>query len=128
MLEKDRFDTYAQQHGVPVPHTEVNGRLPSNFPTIGLAGVNLPLLMYRDALGDSPSPATVKLYGRLWTTLSHDLWAMRDYQSAGELSFAQWLWSYREVKQILELDWQDPGLGIALLASLIARKFKRADR
>ena len=106
---------------------EVNGRLPLNFPAIGVAGMNLPLLMYRDALGDSPSPATVKRYGRLWTTLSHDIWAMRGYQRAGELSFAQWLWSYREVKQVLELDWRDPGPGIALGATVLERKFRRAN-
>jgi predicted ATP-grasp superfamily ATP-dependent carboligase len=106
---------------------EVNGRLPLNFPAIGVAGMNLPLLMYRDALGDSPSPATVKRYGRLWTTLSHDIWAMRGYQRAGELSFAQWLWSYREVKQVLELDWRDPGPGIALGVTVLERKFRRAD-
>jgi len=106
---------------------EVNGRLPLNFPAIGVAGMNLPLLMYRDALGDSPSPATVKRYGRLWTTLSHDIWAMRGYQRAGELSFAQWLWSYREVKQVLELDWRDPGPGIALAATVLGGKFRRTS-
>jgi predicted ATP-grasp superfamily ATP-dependent carboligase len=106
---------------------EVNGRLPLNFPAIGVAGMNLPFLMYRDALGDSPLPATVTGYGRLWTTLSHDIWAMRGYQRAGELSFAQWLWSYREVKQVLEFDWRDPGPGIALAAEMFKGKFRRAD-
>jgi len=106
---------------------EVNGRVPLNFPAIGLAGVNLPLLMYHDAQGDSPSSATPTHFGRLWTTLSHDMWAMRGYQRAGELSFSQWLWSYRKVKQVLELDWRDPGPGIALAAELFRVKFRRAN-
>jgi predicted ATP-grasp superfamily ATP-dependent carboligase len=104
---------------------EVNGRLPLNFPAIALGGVNLPWLMYRDALGESVVPEVAMPTGGQWTTLSHDIWALRGYQKAGELTFARWLWSYRNVRQVLELDWRDPGPTFALAADTARLAFKR---
>jgi predicted ATP-grasp superfamily ATP-dependent carboligase len=108
---------------------EVNGRLPLNFPSVALACVNLPWLMYRDALGESPAPETAVHYGRLWTTLSHDMWAAIQYHKAGQQSVFGWMWSYRNVREVLELDWRDPGPGIAFAAGaarLAARRIARA--
>lgn len=107
---------------------EVNGRLPMNFPAVTLGGVNLPWLMYRDALGEAPAPEVAAYEGRLWSTLSHDIWAAADYRRAGELSIAGWLWSYRHVKQVLELDWRDPGPGVVFANQVTRQLLRRVAR
>jgi predicted ATP-grasp superfamily ATP-dependent carboligase len=98
---------------------EINGRLPLSHGAGQLVGIDLPWLMYRDALGLPPEPIHARRSSGHWLTLTYDLWAARDYRKAGELGRLAWLRSLLRVRHIVELDLRDPGPFLHLLGNLL---------
>ena len=80
---------------------------------MGLAadsGVNLPLLAYRDLLGEKPPARTVtpRRYGRRVGIFMNDLRSARFYHQVDGLSYAKWLWSWIGARDIY-FAWDDWG-------------------
>jgi predicted ATP-grasp superfamily ATP-dependent carboligase len=98
---------------------EINGRIPLAHGASELAGIDLPWLMYRDALGLEPAPSDSSHSSGHWLALTYDLWAARDYRKAGELSVMAWLRSLLRVRVVVELDPRDPGPFLHLLGNLL---------
>lgn len=98
--------------GRPMIH-EVNGRLPQIHGILQRAGVDLPYLMYRDALA-LPLPKVAEPSSSLgYRILSMDCSALSAYRRSGELSRLQVLKKAFHVDAIAELavdDWK-PALG-----------------
>jgi predicted ATP-grasp superfamily ATP-dependent carboligase len=71
-------------------------------------GVNLPLIAYRDLTGQKVEPETRYKTGVRWLSFGNDARAFaRDYAPAGELSWVDWVRSFRG-PMIYELfDWDD---------------------
>jgi predicted ATP-grasp superfamily ATP-dependent carboligase len=96
---------------------EVNARF-TLWNYLGAAsGVNLPLIAYMDLTGKRcESPHDYRTDVR-WLSFSNDLRAfLRDYHPAGNLSFRQWLGSYRGPKIYDVFSWKDPApFGASLL-------------
>lgn len=98
---------------------EVNGRIPLGHGVSQLVGIDLPWIMYRDALGLPSEPAHVRPSSGHWLTLTYDLWAARDYRKAGELGTLAWLRSLLQVRLVVEFDPRDPGPFLHLLGNLL---------
>jgi predicted ATP-grasp superfamily ATP-dependent carboligase len=98
---------------------EINGRIPLAHGASQLAGIDLPWLMYRDALGQEPARSDPSQSTGHWLALTYDLWAARDYRRAGELSLLSWLRSLLRVRVVVEFDPRDPGPFLHLLGSLL---------
>jgi D-aspartate ligase len=94
---------------------EINGRIPLSHGASQLVGIDLPWLMYRDALGLPPEPVHLRPSSGHWLTLTYDLWAARDYHRAGELGVLAWLRSLMQVRLVVEFDPRDPGPFLYLL-------------
>lgn len=88
---------------------EINGRIPLSHGAGLLVGIDLPWLMYRDALGHRQEPFQARRSNGHWLTLTHDIWAMRDYRKAGEIGWAEWLRSLLKVRLVVEFDARDLG-------------------
>lgn len=88
---------------------EINGRLPVSHGASQLVGIDLPWLMYRDALGLPHEPVPERVAAGYWLALTYDLWALQDYRRAGELTLRDWLRSLLQVRQVVEFDPRDPG-------------------
>ncbi len=66
--------------------------------TTGLSvgcGVNLPLIAYRDAIGEEQDPITNWEDGVIWLRLNEDFAAARELRKRGSLSYPEWLRSLR---------------------------------
>jgi len=98
---------------------EINGRIPLSHGASQLVGIDLPWIMYRDALGLSPGPVHARRSSGHWLTLTYDLWAARDYFKAGELGMLAWLRSLLQVRVVVEFDPRDPGPCLHLLGNLL---------
>ena len=100
---------------------EVNGRMPMVFAAGALAGIDLPWIMYRDALGmPFEQPGSNIGTGR-WVALTQDIGAMRQYRKAGELGFPGWLGSLFRARYIVEFDPLDLGPFLYFLKSHLRR-------
>jgi predicted ATP-grasp superfamily ATP-dependent carboligase len=88
---------------------EINGRIPLAHGAGLLVGIDLPWLMYGDALGLPQEPIQAGRSHGHWLTLTYDIWAMLDYRRAGEIGLAAWLRSLLKVRHVVELDARDPG-------------------
>ena len=107
---------------------EINGRLPLVHSTFLLAGIDLPWLMYRDAQGLSlPPPVLARPHG-YWLTLSHDIWAAREYVRAREMGPGAWLRSLLRVRIIVEFDPRDPGPSLYFLRTTLRGVWRGLSR
>jgi D-aspartate ligase len=88
------------------------------------AGVNLPLLWYRDLIGDTLPTATRAIPGRRWLCVWQDLRAFPQYYRAGEWTVGSWLRSYFAPKVYHTFDWKDPLPLIIRLPRLLRRKYR----
>ena len=74
---------------------EINTR-PVNTTGVSIGcGVNLPLIAYRDAIGEAQEPATDWQDGVVWLWLEMDFSAARQLRKLGRMSYRQWLRSLR---------------------------------
>lgn len=80
------------------------------------AGVNIPVVWYRDALGEEPPPQPPQRDGVLWFDEVRDLYAAMDYGAAGELTFRQWRESLRGARSYAHFAWDDPLPGVFVVA------------
>lgn len=96
---------------------EVNPRLTLWMALTRAAGVDLPLVAYRDALGEE-MPATEQVDGVRWSYLARDLQTSARYLGGGRLALRAWLRSYRGLREEAVLCTDDPGpaLGYPLYA------------
>lgn len=73
------------------------------------AGVNLPLIAYRDLIGAKEEPARLVRPGLRWLSFGDDLRTfLRSFRPAGELTLASWLLSLRGPKVYDVFAWDDP--------------------
>jgi D-aspartate ligase len=98
-----------------------------------LAGVNLPLLVYRDLI-DPGSVAADTLRARpgvRWMSAALDLRSFSEYRAAGEISALGWLRDFAAAEIVEDLCWRDPLPGLARLVGRaqgrVARARSRAD-
>jgi D-aspartate ligase len=99
------------------------------FLTIGHlcdCGVNLPLLAYRDLIGQSLAdvPSRPAVTRKRWVYISKDIDTFRELRAAGRIGFLQWLLSLASCRSFAYVSWSDPLPGI----HSIVRVFKRAYR
>jgi predicted ATP-grasp superfamily ATP-dependent carboligase len=80
------------------------------------AGVNLPLVWYRDQVGLPHLAPPPQRDGVLWLDEVRDLYAALGYRRAGELTWGAWLRSLRGRLALAHVAWDDPlpGLFVAL--------------
>jgi len=87
-------------------------------------GVNLPLLAYRDLLGESlgsvnPRPAVKRLR---WVYLRKDLDTFRMLRTTGRrLGTMQWLMSVASCRSFAYVTWRDPMPGLLLFLRIVGR-------
>jgi len=82
---------------------EINGRLPLVHSVFQMCGLDLPWIMYQDAIGEELEALEVKqTYPGYWSIFWADFGAFKDYRTAGELTFIHWLKSYLKIKMIVE--------------------------
>lgn len=86
-----KFDAKSNQYKL----IEINTR-PVNTTGISTGcGVNLPLIAYKDAVGETQAPVTEWQDGVVWIWLSRDLSAARQLKRLGKTTYMQWLRSIR---------------------------------
>ena len=95
-----------------------------------VAGVNLPLIVYRDlVLPGSIEPGTMQARpGVRWMAARHDLRALSEYRAAGEVGLFKWLFQFATSEITEDLYWHDPLPNLADLARSAARAGTRAAR
>lgn len=113
--------------GKPLIH-EVNGRLPQIHAVFQMCGIPLPYLMYKDMLDEPVTAPSPRCRNGRWVSLDLDIAASRGYRRAGELSLADWLSSYRQVRECPELAPDDLGPFIYFLGQLARRVQRKAAR
>jgi D-aspartate ligase len=107
---------------------EVNGRLPIWHSVTQMCGIDLPYIMYRDMIQSSIDvPVQVKKHGK-WVSLQSDVNAFRQYHSQGELSFWNWLKSYRGLRMCAEFALDDWGPFWHCLKQLVPQRLKRIGK
>lgn len=72
------------------------------------AGVNIPLIWYRDLLGVRQGDAGRATEGVRWVDEYRDPFASWSYWRAGELGMLEWLRSFKGTKVYAYADWRDP--------------------
>jgi predicted ATP-grasp superfamily ATP-dependent carboligase len=89
-----------------------------------IAGVNLPLLVYRDLVAPGSVPAnTLRARpGVRWMSASLDRRALPEYRAAGELTVLQWLRDVAKADVIEDMNWRDPLPGLVRLMKRPRRK------
>ena len=107
------------------------------FVTIGhlhSCGLNLPLVAYRDLIGQS-QPALEKfpkLKTKLWVDLRKDIETFNDKRARGEITATRWLRSLLRCRSVAYFDWRDPGPAVYVIAKIISAAFyyliKRAKK
>jgi D-aspartate ligase len=104
---------------------EVNARF-TLWNHLGTAnGVNLPLLAYRDLVGERVEPTTAFRTDVRWLSFGNDLRAyVRDYRQGGQLTFLAWLHSLKGPMVYDIFAWDDP-LPFAMNAIDFSRAFAR---
>jgi D-aspartate ligase len=107
---------------------EVNHRLTLATELLRRAGVDLPLVLYRRALGDEPPPTRrFDEEVHLWFP-GQDIRAFLAYRAAGELSLGGWLRSLAHRQCFPVLKASDPLPAVAGSASFGRRALRRALR
>lgn len=85
-----------------------------------VAGVNLPGLVWQDAIAPGSARAGRARPGVVWVTVRQDWRAMREYRAAGELGVAAWLRSVAGAETWHEFAWHDPVPGMVTGVQLAA--------
>ncbi len=107
---------------------EINAR-PVN--TIGLsiaAGVDLPYLAYRDAIGDPPAAVRTWTRGVKWIRLTQDVSAAWTLHRLGRLTWAEWRESWRGKLVDAVFAWDDPLPFLSDCAASLKRRLNRRGR
>ena len=82
------------------------------------AGVNLPLVWYRDAMGLAPDAPPPQREGVTWIDECRDVYAAAAYRAAGELTWRAWLASMRGPLAFAHFAWDDPAPGLFVILRL----------
>jgi predicted ATP-grasp superfamily ATP-dependent carboligase len=95
-----------------------------------VCGVNLPYTAYSSLLGKRCECSSNYRTDVRWLSFSNDLRAfLRDYYPAGELSWVQWLGSFRGRKVYDVFSWHDPvpfGTSLLQYSRALAARLTRA--
>lgn len=90
------------------------------------AGVNLPLLAYRDCVHESDNHASADYRTDLyWLSFKEDVKAFLEARSGGTLSLVEWLSSYGRRKVYNVFAWDDPYPWLVSSAQYVAVKWRR---
>jgi predicted ATP-grasp superfamily ATP-dependent carboligase len=103
---------------------ECNHRFTAASELVRYAGIDMPLIAYRRAIGMPVEPVRgYKVGARMWHPIE-DVRALREYRDEGTLTVGQWARSllHRQHFPLLSLD--DPGPSLSAL-SLRARRLRR---
>jgi predicted ATP-grasp superfamily ATP-dependent carboligase len=74
---------------------EINPRAVNTTAIAAASGVDVPHIAVMDHLGASPKPVTAWHEGVTWVNIIQDMWAARELNKQGTLTFAQWRQSLR---------------------------------
>ena len=96
---------------------DFNPRLMLSDGLTAYCGINLPLIQYLDLTGQRPAPHREPAAGVKWLESIADFHAFQRYHARGELTFKDWLKSWRGASVFALFSWDDP------LPFLVARKF-----
>jgi predicted ATP-grasp superfamily ATP-dependent carboligase len=91
------------------------------------AGVNLPLLVYRDLVqpGAAPPPVTPPRAGVRWMCARQDVQTLRQYRAAGEIGVGTWLRQLATADVVEDVNWSDPLPGLAQGLEIVRRLLGR---
>ncbi|MBI5548814.1 MAG: ATP-grasp domain-containing protein, partial [Deltaproteobacteria bacterium] len=107
---------------------EINPRFTLWHYPAALAGVNIPLLVYRD-LTRGARPIEPVLSGRpgvCWVNVAQDLRALRQYRAAGEITLSRWIAEVTRAEAREDLLGPDPLPGLLEALGTIQRMAARA--
>lgn len=94
-----------------------------------ICGVNLPLIAYNDLTGNASAHTNGYRTGVKWLSFGNDLRAfIRDYHPEGDLTFLQWLLSYRGRKIYDIFSWTDPYPFAVNMTIYLKALFKRLTK
>lgn len=104
---------------------EVNPRFNLWHHPGAIAGVNLPALVWRDALAPGSASSGPARDGVSWISIARDWRAMRAYRARGEIRLRDWLPQVANAEAWQEGGWRDPLPGAWSLAGEAARTLLR---
>jgi predicted ATP-grasp superfamily ATP-dependent carboligase len=105
---------------------EINPRFNLWHHPATVAGVCIPELVYRDAVDPGSAPhARVTKPGVRWVSMRDDLWAMRQYRAAGELSLGEWAAQMTTVDVNESFDLRDPVPGLVAFGKYFTQVMRR---
>jgi len=93
-----------------------------------VAGVNLPLVWYRDLVRCPPEPPPRCRYGIRWVDEYRDLVTSAEYVRSGSLSFGSWLASYRRTRAFALASFRDPAPALFIVLRLMLSAWNVARR
>jgi D-aspartate ligase len=122
-----KLDFKEDPHGAALHLLEANPRFNLWHHPGAIAGVNLPLLVYRDLLepGSVQADAVRARPGVRWMSAALDLSAFSQYRAAGEVSALSWLFDFASAEIVEDLCWRDPLPGLLRLAHRLQARVSR---
>lgn len=106
---------------------EINPRLTLWMGLTRAAGVDLPLVAYRDAV-QAELPETRQENGVRWTYLARDLQTSLRYLKTGRLTFRSWIGSFGGTKEEAVAAADDPGPALGYPIYALSRMGSRRER
>lgn len=109
---------------------EINGRISMSCSLAQKCGVNIPFLMYREAVGEDPPPAVKEFKQEypdkvFWWLFPNDIFAYFRYNKKF-MGFLEYLGSFRGKGIIIEpFNWRDPMLGFSHLFGKLFPRFRK---
>ena len=93
-------------------------------------GMNFPLMNYLDLTGAEMKPVMEYRSGIKWVNIYSDIESFREYRHRGQLSWRQWLVSFRGEIMLSDLAWEDllPGLREMLVENVLRRSGKKIKK
>lgn len=94
-----------------------------------VCGVNLPQAAYKDLTGEPPAVETDYRAGVRWLSFGNDFRAViRDYHRDGDISWADWLLSYKGEKVYDIFSWRDPYPFVKTVMNYSRALYRRAGK
>jgi D-aspartate ligase len=110
---------------------ELNPRYWQQNALAEICGMNFPLMNYSELTGGEPNAVRDYRTGIKWVNIYSDIESFREYRQRGQISWRQWLNSFRGEIMLSDLEWDDllPGLREMVTENVLrrsGRKIKKA--